>query len=297
MCSAGTICDEGQCLEPNGYEFDRLWYHGLDNPWGIAVDPIDHVFVSDGNGDRIVKYSSTGEILLEWGTHGDQAGEFNQPAGIAVSKEGQVYVADSKNHRIQKFSNTGQGLLSWGTVGLGNGQFQNPNGIAVNPLDGTLYIVESGGNRVQWFADSTHLQTWDLEQLGAFDTRSVTVDEHGKVYVVNTSGGLIHRISGNTIDQTIGSRGSGDGQLSGPWDAAVDASGNIFVADRGNDRVQVFDSSGAFVTGWGTSGPGEGQFRQPMGIDLDSQGNVYVTELANARVQKFRPTVTRRQRR
>ena len=292
-CGAGTICEDGQCLAPNSYEFDRLWYHGLENPWGIAVDHDDNVFVADSNHHRIVKFSSTGDVLLEWGSNGDEPGEFSQPAGVAVSKSGQVYVADSKNHRIQKFSNTGQGLLSWGTPGVGSGQFQNPNGIAVNPEDGTLYIVESGTNRVQWFADATHLATWELEELGGFDTRSVTVDKDGKVYVVNTSGGLIHRISGNTIEQTISSQGTGDGQLSGPWDAAVDANGNIFVADRGNNRVQVFDKNGAFVTGWGTFGGGDGQFKQPMGIDVDSQGNVYVTELANARVQKFRPASSR----
>ena len=294
-CETGTICEEGQCLAPNAYEFDRLWYHGLENPWGLAVDHDDNVFVADSNHHRIVKFSSTGDMLLEWGSYGSEPGQFNQPAGVAVSKAGQVYIADNKNHRIQKYSSIGEPLASFGMPGPAAGQLQNPVGIAVNKEDGTLFIIESGMNRVQWFAESSFMASWELEELGAFDTRSVTVGKGGVVYVVNTSGGTILRLNYNgTIKDTIGAPGSGDGQLSGPWDVAVDDNGNIFVADRGNNRVQVFDKDGAFVTGWGTQGGGEGQLHQPMGIDVDSKGNVYVTELANARVQKFRPTVARR---
>jgi DNA-binding beta-propeller fold protein YncE len=297
-CGSGTICEEGQCLAPNAYEFDRLWYHGLENPWGLAVDTNDNVYVADGNHDRIVKFTSTGEVLLDWGSHGDQPGEFYQPAGVAVSKSGRVYVADSKNHRIQKFSVTGELELGWGTVGPGDGQFQNPNGVAVHPTNGEVYVVESTMRRVQLFADATYLRTLDLAGLGAFETRGITIDGDGNIYVVNTGAGVIHRIRVDaTGNEIIGSKGSDNGQLSGPWDVAVDASGSIFVADRGNNRVQVFDKHGEFVTGWGAFGGGDGQFKQPMGIDVDSDGNVYVTELANARVQKFRPVAqTRRQR-
>ena len=83
-----------------------------------------------------------------------------------------------------------------------------------------------------------------------------------------------------------GSQGSGDGQF---WSTAIalDSSGNIYVADSGNDRVQKFDSSGNFLLAWGTDGSGDGQFRSPYGIAVDASDNVYVTDTANGNVQKF----------
>ena len=70
---------------------------------------------------------------------------------------------------------------------------------------------------------------------------------------------------------------------------ATDSAGNVYVADNGNDRVQKFSSTGAFITEWGGSGSGDGQFSTPCGIAVDSVGSVYVTEYASNRVQKFKP--------
>ncbi|HZO11008.1 MAG TPA: SBBP repeat-containing protein, partial [Nitrososphaeraceae archaeon] len=64
-------------------------------------------------------------------------------------------------------------------------------------------------------------------------------------------------------------------------------SGNILVADAGNDRIQLFDSNGTFITKWGTSGAGDGQLDQPTGIATDSSGNVYVVDRYNNRIQVF----------
>ena len=80
----------------------------------------------------------------------------------------------------------------------------------------------------------------------------------------------------------------GGGQFDNPYGTAVDSSGNVYVADVGNHRVQKFTSTGTFITQWGTLGHGNGQFDAPWGIAIDqSSGNVYVSELWNSRVQKF----------
>ena len=84
-----------------------------------------------------------------------------------------------------------------------------------------------------------------------------------------------------------GSSGSGDGQFNGPHGVAVDSGGQVYVVDRGNNRIQKFDSSGAFIITWGSTGTGNGQFDDPQGIAVDSAGNVYVTDLFNHRIQKF----------
>lgn len=64
----------------------------------------------------------------------------------------------------------------------------------------------------------------------------------------------------------------------------------MYVTDYGNNRVQKFDSSGKFITIWGSYGTGDGQFNNPFGNAVDSSGNVYVTDNGNSRVQVFAPS-------
>ena len=68
---------------------------------------------------------------------------------------------------------------------------------------------------------------------------------------------------------------------------AVDASGNVYVADSGNHRIQKFTSTGTFITKWGSLGSGDGQFNEPGGVAVDALGNVYVGDSNNFRIQKF----------
>jgi hypothetical protein len=89
-----------------------------------------------------------------------------------------------------------------------------------------------------------------------------------------------------------GSGGSGDGQFSNPTDVAVDGSGNVFVADRNNSRIQKFTNSGSFLTKWGSAGSGDGQFSTPEGVAVDGTGNVFVADSGNNRIQKFTDTGT-----
>jgi DNA-binding beta-propeller fold protein YncE len=84
-----------------------------------------------------------------------------------------------------------------------------------------------------------------------------------------------------------GSGGSGDGQFNFPEGGAVDASGNVFIADVNNDRIQKFTNAGTFLTKWGSAGSGNGQFNIPTGVAVDVSGNVFVADNSNNRIQKF----------
>jgi DNA-binding beta-propeller fold protein YncE len=83
-----------------------------------------------------------------------------------------------------------------------------------------------------------------------------------------------------------GGHGSGPGQFDHPRDVAIAPNGNVYVVDRGNNRVEYFTSAGAYVGEWGVSGSAPGQFQTPQAIAIDKDGDVYVSDAAD-RVQKF----------
>ena len=85
----------------------------------------------------------------------------------------------------------------------------------------------------------------------------------------------------------IGSKGTSDGQFDTPHTIAFDSSGNMYVTDTKNARVQKFDNNGTFLTKWGSRGMGEGQFLEPEDIEIDSSNKVYVTDRGTASIQSF----------
>jgi len=89
-----------------------------------------------------------------------------------------------------------------------------------------------------------------------------------------------------------GSDMQADGRFYMPSGVAVDSSGNVYVTDAGNDRIQKFSSTGTFLAKWGSNGTGDGQFYSPRGVAVDSSGNVYVADSNNNRIQKFSSTGT-----
>jgi Tol biopolymer transport system component/streptogramin lyase len=86
-----------------------------------------------------------------------------------------------------------------------------------------------------------------------------------------------------------GSPGTAEGQFAYPASVAVDSSGNVYVADKDNNRIEKFGPNGTFLTRWGSRGSGNGQLRYPRGVEVDSSGNVYVADTFNRRIQKFGP--------
>lgn len=83
-----------------------------------------------------------------------------------------------------------------------------------------------------------------------------------------------------------GFTGAGDGELTLPRNVAVGENGRLYVADSGNNRIQVFDADGDFSHSWGTSGSGIGEFSEPWGMAVDDEF-VYVADTWNHRIQKF----------
>ena len=99
-----------------------------------------------------------------------------------------------------------------------------------------------------------------------------------------TTGGEVVKL---VAQQVIGMPGSQPGQLTQPRGVAVDSQGNVYVADTGNHRVEVFKPDGTLLRSIGGFGSGDGQLNEPRGIAVDAQGNLYVADTWNARIVKF----------
>jgi predicted membrane-bound mannosyltransferase/DNA-binding beta-propeller fold protein YncE len=195
--------------------------------------------------------------------------------------------------------------LMLGTAGTVPGQFQAPHALAVAP-DGSLYVVDSGNNRIQHIDRSGKvLQVWgtqaDVSLVeapgGTFNEPwGIALGPDGSVYVADTWNYRIQKFSADghfiTMWGFFGGVMDGSDAFYGPRGLAVDALGRVFVADTGNKRVVIFDSNGGYITQFGSAGMGLGQLDEPVAIALDSAGNVYVTDTWNQRVEVFAPDET-----
>ena len=254
---------------PNPYETVRSWGTLPDGrTWGsvsavnVDVDGV-HVWAGDRCGsnscagsdvDPIVKLDPDGTVVQSFG-----AGLITWPHGMDVDSEGNVWVADARSanarelerfpnaggtgHAVIKFSPEGEVLLTLGTPGEAGDpptHFTEPNDVVVGP-DGSIYVGES----------------------------------HGAQFLDEAGPGAIGRISKFAPDGTFikswGSWGYGDGQFRAPHSLAFDSQGRLFVADRGNRRIQILDQEGNHLDTWY-------QFSRISGIFIDDNDVLYAID-------------------
>ena len=112
---------------------------------------------------------------------------------------------------------------------------------------------------------------------------------HESVYLLYRTLNSNDRETDPSNAKIVGSRGNKPGEFARPRGLTDDASGNIYVADTGNHRVQKFDSDGKFILSFGVFGTGVGELHSPNGIAVDDAGNIYVTDAANNKLVRFGP--------
>ena len=241
----------------------------LSGPWGIAVDSAGNVYVADNYNNRIRKVSN-GVIttVAGGGFSGDNgpatSAALSGPSGVAVDPAGNLYIADQGNNRIRKVSNgmitTVAGNGGWGFSGdngpATSAKLANPMGVAVDSL-GNLYIADSLNNRIRKVSNGVittvagnGTQGFSGDNGPAASAQlefpsGVAIDPAGGLYIADdtdrirkVSNGVITTVAGGG---TTGFRGDGGPatsvQLSSPSGVAVDSSGNLLIADSGNNRV------------------------------------------------------------
>jgi sugar lactone lactonase YvrE len=236
-------------------------------PFGIVTDASGNVYVGDGGNNRIRKVTAAGVVstLAGNGNSGFVDGpadvaQFNNPEGVAVDASGNVFVADFANYRVRKISGGGVTTVAGnGIAGFKDGdaltaQFFDPEGIAVDESE-NLFVAEYGNSRIRKIAAgvvTTHAGNGiegfkDGAATNAeFDSPfGVAADASGNIYVGDFRNNRIRKITGSTVVTFAGDGMDGfkDGpgvtaQFTRPQGVAVDALGNVYVADRGNHRIR-----------------------------------------------------------
>jgi len=246
--------------------------------------------------------------------------QFNYPAGVAVDASGTIYIADGNNHKIKKISPQGEvsTLAGSGIEGDVNGsstsaQFRLPAGVAVDG-DGNIYVADGGNNKIKKITPNGEVSTLagsgeqGQEDGNGADAQfedpvDVAVDASGNIYVADSDNNKIRKITPNGNVTTLAGSGdygfvdgtSGVAQFTDPQGVAVDASGNVYVADQDNNRIRKVTPNGVVSTVAGNGGTGyvdgeaaSAQFDEPQDVAVDASGNVYVLDL-NDVIRKITP--------
>ncbi len=288
------------------YEFVATWgspgegNSQFNDPTGLAISG-NEVFVSDARNGRIQVFDLDGKFIRKFGTPGDQPGQLGRPMNLAIANN-EVFVPEYFNDRIQVFSLAGKSKRIIGSKGSGPGQFDAPGGVAV-ATDGSLFIADFYNHRIQKLnSDGSFIRQWGttgksgigVEQfgyptdvaLGANDTLYAADGYNDRIQAFDSTGKFSFKWGG-PFGMNI--YGPFNGWFATVTAVATDKSGNVFVADFYNNRIQKFSPDGTFLTSFGRKGAGKGQFSYPIAIAVADDGSVFVADYGNNRIQKWQP--------
>ena len=223
---------------------------GLNDPRGIDLDSSGNVFITDPSNSRILKCSSAG-VCSNFVT-----GLPGYTVDVAVDSSSNVYASDTIHHAIRKYNSSGVSLGTFVGVldmpyTIDTVRYNDPQGVATHS-DGSIYITERNGYRVAKL-DAVGTQLWVRGQAGIYGNDNL---HFGSWW-------------------------------SGPNDVDVKSNGDVYIADTGNHRIQIYTSGGSYKSTLGSYGSGNYQFIEPYGIYIDKNDNLYLADRYNHRVQIY----------
>ena len=219
---------------PEGMRF------GADVP-GVATDAQDRVYIFNRGPHPVIIFESNGRFVGTWG----EKAFGGRPHGITITADGIVWCTDDWDHTVRKFTLDGKLLQTLGT----------PN----KPSD-TGYVMDSHN-------------TASLKAAGPFNRPTkVAVAPNGELYISDGYGNCrVHRFSAaGELIQSWGEAGDGPGQFNLPHFVWVHTDGRVFVCDRENSRVQIFNPEGKHLETWNIKG-------RPQSLFIDKENHVFIS--------------------
>jgi sugar lactone lactonase YvrE len=329
--------------------------NSLSNPRRVALDSSGNLYVSDFNNNRVLYYpagSTTATRVYGQGgsfssntanNGGISANSLNQPKSVAVDPSGNLYVADTGNNRVLYYpagSTTATRVYGQGGSFTTNTQnapvgvvsansLSQPGGVATD-ASGNLYVADTNNNRVLYFASSSTTATTVYGQLLSLITNtansplgtpsasnlnqpiSATIDSSGNLYVADlgnnrvlfylagsTTATRVYGQAGSFTTNTVNNGGISASSLSSPYGVSLDANGNVYLVDTGNNRVlyypagsttatRVYGQGGSFSSNTANNGGiSASSLNAPVGVIVDSSSTIYIADNSNNRVLKF----------
>jgi sugar lactone lactonase YvrE len=257
----------------------------FNTPSGVAADSDGIRAVTDAVNGRVQFLGPDGAVISSMGSPNPGPTILPRPVGVAFDVPGNAYVVDQRRGVIVVFSRaTGLPVRTIGSPGSGPGQMLDPSAIALDGA-GNIYVADSGNRRIVRFTSAGNY-LGAITQLGS-SVRGVAVTPDGsRIYTTVGNFVRVWSPAGDEID-SFGGTGRGLGKLNTPSQITLDQAGNLWVADRGNNRVQQFGPNGERLMMVGQRGTGPGQFTKPTGVSVDCRGTLTVTDTDNNRVQQF----------
>jgi outer membrane protein assembly factor BamB len=268
--------------------------HATMYPSGLDVGPDGTIYVADTGNDQVAAYSQSGTLLWRKGARGVRtAGNFANPRDLTYLN-GDLYVDDTGNNRIQVLDASNGNTIGspWtglpSTLGITAGKDSAGNNI--------ILVSEDTSNKIAVYSTTGTLKcTIAVPALNGKTAlpRDAATDAAGNIYVAAYQQDHVDTfppVVGNTCPQNVnggwGTSGNGPLQFKRPYGVAVDASGNVYVADSDNERIQEFNSTGSTLIATFGAGSPTGDFQQLRRVAV-ANGQVYGADLWGLHIDRF----------
>lgn len=313
----------------SGYIDDTGVAAAFNQPVSVAMDRNRNIYVADAENHRIRRISTAGMVstfagsLFGYIDDTGSAARFNHPLGVVTDDSGYVYVSDSKNNAIRKISPAGvvRTLAGTGTAGSKDGAgdtatFNYPNGLAIDAAR-NIYVADASNNMIRKITPDGMVSTIagavtagnaDGQGVNARFTypTGIAIDAGGNLFVADENNHLIRRISPQGLVSTFAGSTQDNiddtgraAAFNAPYGIAIDAQGNLYVAEIGNHQIRKITPGGMVMSlaGNGTAGLDDGlrnnaSFNSPTGVAIDGTGTMYIGDWKNNSIRKIDLTVT-----